>query len=154
MKVQLSATIDAELSVRLGKRIKESGLSKSAYIQQLIQNDLGLEESVVAEINKITPKSSEKVLKKRLVLEVIKTAKRETIVSPPYRLPISKLEVDSKYYYPFGKLDTSYEAVSISTIFADERLSGLRKTELEDILKKLSMNGMIMQPKKDYFQIV
>ena len=130
MKVQLSATIDAELSVKLSKRIKQSEMSKSAYIQKLIENDLGLGESV------------------------IKTAKQEIVVSPPIRLPIKKLEADSEYYYPFGKLETSYEAVSISTIFADDRLSGVRKTELEDILKKFSMSGLIIQPKKDYFQIV
>lgn len=154
MKVQLSATIDAELSVKLSKRIKQSEMSKSAYIQKLIENDLGLGESVVSETNIYRPKISEKRLKERLVMEVIKTAKQEIVVSPPIRLPIKKLEVDSEYYYPFGKLETSYEAVSISTIFADDRLSGVRKTELEDILKRFSMNGLIIQPKKDYFQIV
>jgi hypothetical protein len=153
MKVQLSATIDAELSVKLSKRIKQSEMSKSAYIQQLIENDLGLEKSDVSDMIKVSPKISEKRLKERLVMEVIKTAKQDRVVSPPHRIPISKLEVDSEYYYPFGKLETSYEAVSISTIFADDRLSSVRKTELEEILNKFNMVGLIYQPKKDYFRI-
>ena len=151
MKVQLSATIDAELSVKLSKRIKESEMTKSAYIQKLIENDIGFEKSVIPEKIEV----SQKVLKRRLVYDVLRTSKQDTLTSPPFRYKISKAKLDGEYYYPYGKKERTHHAgVSIATVFADDRLFDIRKTELEDILRTLSARGDIFQPKKGYFLIV
>jgi len=150
MKVQLSATIDAELSVRMSERIKESDMSKSAYIQTLIEKDLGFEKSVIPEKIEV----SKKVSKKRLVYDVLRTSKQDTITSPALRLPKLQIHSDGGYYYPFGKEESTYNAVPMARIFADDRLSHVRKTELEEILRTLSARGEIIQPKKDYFLIV
>jgi hypothetical protein len=150
MKVQLSVTIDAELSMKLSKRIKESQMSKSAYIQRLIENDVGLKKSVIPESIEV----SQKLSKRRLVIDVIRTSKHDSITYPPIKFKINKEKIDAEYYYPFGKQETTHNAVSIATVFADDRLSNIRKTELEKILNRLMTVGSIMQPKKDYFQVV
>ena len=150
MKVQLSATIDAELSVKLSNKIKESNMSKSAYIQTLIEKDLGAIESVIS-VKKEVPK---KFQTERLVIDVLKSVKPKSFTRPATRFKLSKLTTDGEYYYPFGKEDKTFTAVPIESLFGDQRLVSIRKPELEDILNRLMMNGRIFQPVKDCFEVV
>ena len=150
MKVQLSATIDAELSVKLSNKIKESNMSKSAYIQGLIKKDLGANESIIP-AKKDVPK---KFQSERLVIDVLNSIKPKSFTRSATKFKLSKLTIDGEYYYPFGKEDTTFTAVPIESLFGDQRLVSVRKPELEDILHRLMMNGRIYQPVKDCFKVV
>ena len=158
MKVQLSATIDADLSVKLSNKINESNMSKSAYIQALIEKDLGANESVLPVEKKIPKKKQFE----RLVIDVLKSSKKKTFTRPPIKYTQSELsktffgkfEYDGEYYYPYGKDDFTFTAIPIGTLFADERLVSLRKPELEDTLNKLMRMGRVFQPVKDCFEVL